>query len=357
MIKVLIVDDEKWTRETIKEFGHWEQYGIQIMGEAADGQEALSFIEQMSPDIVITDMKMPGIDGRELLRIVAERFPQIKLIVASGYDDFTYMRQAILSKVNEYLLKPINARELNLALEKCTNEVKNELRFQLKKSLSFVSKDLSAVILEYKKTITSFLDELNLEGFENSMQRFSSVLQKVEGLDTSVLAKIEHEILLLLEEQIIKNNCDVLVVFEQNKDLMNESGHTLDSIIKKHMVLGKSYIEYMLHLKKKKSRVDLEEIKEYIDRNFTDSHLSLEILANKFFVSKEYLSKAFKSMYQCNITEYIVGRRMEQARKLLEDNELQIKSIAAKVGYEDVTYFYRVFKKYFKISPGEMRQG
>jgi two-component system, response regulator YesN len=189
------------------------------------------------------------------------------------------------------------------------------------------------------------------------MQRFSSVLQKVEGLDSSVLVKIEHEILLLLEEQMIKNNCDVLVVFEQNKDLMNESGHTLDFIIKKHMVLGKSYIEYMLNLKKKKSRVDLEEIKEYINRNFTDSHLSLEILANKFFVSKEYLSKAFKSMYKCNITEYIVGQRMEHARQLLEDNELQIKSIAAMVGYEDVTYFYRVFKKYYKISPGEMRQG
>ncbi|MEH7493505.1 helix-turn-helix domain-containing protein, partial [Neobacillus niacini] len=70
------------------------------------------------------------------------------------------------------------------------------------------------------------------------------------------------------------------------------------------------------------------------DRNFTDSHLSLEILANKFFVSKEYLSKAFKRMYQCNITEYIVGRRMEQARQLIDNNELQIKSIAAMVGYE-----------------------
>ena len=357
MIKILIVDDEKWTRETIKEFGHWEQYGIEVMGEAADGQEALRFIEQKSPDIVITDMKMPGIDGRELLRIVAERYPQIKLIVASGYDDFNYMHQAILSKVNEYLLKPINAKELNLALEKCTNEVKNELRNQLKKSLSFVSKDISALILEYKKTITSFLDELNPEGFDNSMQRFFSELQKVEGLDTSVLAKIEHDILLLLEEQMIKNNCDFLVVFEHHKDLMNESGHTLDFIIKKHMVLGKSYIEYMLKLKKKKSRVDLEEIKEYIDRNFTDPHLSLEVLANKFFVSKEYLSKAFKGFYKCNITEYIVGKRMEQAKQLLEDNELQSKSIAAMVGYEDVTYFYRVFKKYFKISPGEMRQG
>jgi two-component system response regulator YesN len=99
----------------------------------------------------------------------------------------------------------------------------------------------------------------------------------------------------------------------------------------------------------------LGEIKEYIDRNLTDSYISLEVLANKFFVSKEYLSKAFKNTYGCNITEYIISHRMEHARKLLISNELQIKSIAQMVGYEDVSYFYRVFKKYFKLSPGEMR--
>jgi two-component system, response regulator YesN len=126
-------------------------------------------------------------------------------------------------------------------------------------------------------------------------------------------------------------------------------------MMEQQRVLGKRFIEYMINLNKKKKRVNLQEIKEYIDRNFADSHISLEILANKFFVSKEYLSKAFKNTYGCNITEYIVSRRMEQAKKLLQDNELQIKSIAQMVGYEDVSYFYRVFKKYFKISPGEMR--
>jgi two-component system, response regulator YesN len=103
MSKILIVDDEKWTRETIKQFGKWEQYNIEVIGEAGDGQEALGLIEQFSPDIVITDMKMPGVDGIELLQIVTERFPQIKLIVVSGYDDFKYMRQAILSKVQRLM--------------------------------------------------------------------------------------------------------------------------------------------------------------------------------------------------------------------------------------------------------------
>ncbi|WP_180960361.1 response regulator [Neobacillus cucumis] len=354
MMKTLIVDDEKWTRETIKSFGKWEQYGIKAIMEAADGQEGLKIIEQWSPDIVITDMKMPGVDGMELLRVVAERFPQVKLIVASGYDDFQYMRQAIRSRAKEYLLKPIHADDLNLILDKCTKEIQRDSRPHLK-SFSFLSKDLSTLVMDYKRTVVSFLDELNADGFESAMQRFFYEFKKLDDLDENLLAKIEQEFIPILEEQMIKNDCNVIDVFK-NEELIYEGGLSLDLIMKKQLLLGNRYIEYMLQLKKRKGRVDLGEIKDYIERNFSESHLSLDVLANKFFVSKEYLSKAFKAMYGCNITEYIVSRRMEYAKKLIEANELQIKSIAQMSGYEDLSYFYRVFKKYFKISPGEMRQ-
>jgi two-component system, response regulator YesN len=357
MFKILIVDDEKWTRETIKEFGKWDQYGIEIIGEAGDGQEGLRLIEQISPDIVITDMKMPGIDGMELLQIMAERFPQIQLIVASGYDDFNFMRQAIRSRANEYLLKPINADELNLALEKCINEIKSFSQSQFYKPASFSSKDISALIMEYKKTITSFLQELNIDGFENVIHRYFNEFKKVTGVDSNVIAKIEHEFILTLEELMIKNNFNVHEVFENNGELNSEFNLSLDRVMKKQQDLGKRYIEYMIDINKRKSKLNLEEIKEYIERNFADIDISLEVLANKFFVSKEYLSKTFKNVYGCNITEFIVSRRMEYAKKLLQGKEFQIKSIAQMVGYEDISYFYRVFKKYFKTSPGEMRQG
>jgi two-component system, response regulator YesN len=183
VFKIIIVDDEKWTRETIKQFGRWEKYGIEVIGEASDGQEGLRLIEEMSPDIVITDMKMPGMDGIELLQVLTERFPHIKLIVVSGYDDFVYMRQAIYSKVNEYLLKPINVDELNLALEKCTNEIKSQWDPFFYQSFWFTSKDLSSLIMEYKKTITSFFQDLNISGFENAQQRFYDQLKKMEGID------------------------------------------------------------------------------------------------------------------------------------------------------------------------------
>ena len=355
MFKTIIVDDEKWTREVIKQFGRWGQYGIEIIGEASDGEEGLQLIEKLSPDIVITDMKMPGMDGMELLQILTERFPHIQLVVASGYNDFVYMRQAIHSKVNEYLLKPIHENELNLALEKCTKEIKNQQDSYAYQPFSFTDHNLSSLIREYKKTITSFLQESNVLGFEGAHQRFYGELKKMDGIDRNVLFKIHHEFILVLEEQMLKNNYNVNDIFEKNKSLYDRLETSLDRMIEQHQALGKHFIEYMIHMNKRKNRVNLGEIKEYIERNFTDSHISLEVLANKFFVSKEYLSKAFKNTYGCNITEYIISHRMEHARKLLLSNELQIKSIAQMVGYEDVSYFYRVFKKYFKLSPGEMR--
>ncbi len=348
---MLIVDDEKWTREVIKQFGQWDRYQIEVAGEASNGKEAIELIEELGPDIVITDMKMPGVDGMELLQVVKERFPHIQLIVASGYDDFVYMRQAIRSKAREYLLKPINPDDLNLAIERCMEEIKKQSGLVFYQPFSIVNQDVSQLIIEYKKAIASFLQDLNVSGFENALQRFYRELQSFGPLDHNLLLKIHHEFIAILEEQMVKHNCKIANFFGSPEELEFTSQGMLDH----QLSLGKNFMESIIQLNKKKSRVDLQVIKEYIDRNYTDSDISLEILANKFFVSKEYLSKAFKLKYECNITEYIVSHRMEQAKKLIQDNELQIKSIAQRVGYEDVSYFYRVFKKYFKISPGEMR--
>ncbi|PKG22778.1 response regulator transcription factor [Niallia nealsonii] len=355
-MKIIIVDDEKWTRETIKHFGEWNRLGINVIEEAANGEEGLKLIEKINPEIVITDMKMPGVDGMALLRIVAEKFPQIKLIIASGYNDFHYMRQAILSKANEYLLKPINREELNLALAKCTKEIEDSKKSSLN-PFPFLNRDISAFIIKYKKTLASYLSELNANGFKQAIESFFDEFGKMEGINSDAFIKMDHEFIRLLEKEILKNDCTVLEVLEKKASLLTESASSLKALMNKHQELGNEYIATMIDLKSRKNRLNLEEIKEYIDRNYAEPHISLEVLANKFYVSKEYLSKAFKNKYCCNITEYIVRMRMEEAKRLLEENKLQIKSIARMVGYEDISYFYRVFKKYFKISPGEMRKG
>ncbi len=112
MLKVFLVEDESVIREGFRDKIPWEQYGFQLVGEAGDGEMALPMIRKLKPDLLITDIKMPFMDGLSLSEIVKEEFPKIKIIIISGYDDFEYARQAIKAGVDQYLLKPITRTTL-----------------------------------------------------------------------------------------------------------------------------------------------------------------------------------------------------------------------------------------------------
>lgn len=107
MFKVFLVEDEIVVREGIRNNIHWEQYGFIYAGDASDGELALPLIRQIQPDLIITDIKMPFMDGLELIRLVREELPRTKVVIISGYDDFSYAQQAIRMGVEQYLLKPI----------------------------------------------------------------------------------------------------------------------------------------------------------------------------------------------------------------------------------------------------------
>ena len=111
-MRILVVDDEKIVRKgiiTILKKGIPE---AEIVGEASDGSDAFSIVRQYHPDIVITDVKMPTIDGMELIRLIHEYDTTIKIIVLSGYDDYTYVRQCMKNGALDYLLKPVDKHEL-----------------------------------------------------------------------------------------------------------------------------------------------------------------------------------------------------------------------------------------------------
>ncbi|MBW7475318.1 response regulator [Paenibacillus oenotherae] len=123
MIKVLIVDDESRARDIIRAVVDWKNLGMEIVGEAEDGQDALRKTEQLQPNIIITDIRMAGIDGLQLLRLLHERYPQIRKIVVSAYDDFYYAVQALRYNTMAYLLKPVNQTELHAVLQNCKSSL------------------------------------------------------------------------------------------------------------------------------------------------------------------------------------------------------------------------------------------
>jgi two-component system response regulator YesN len=124
--KVFLVEDEIVTRENIRDNVSWEADGFEFGGEAPDGEVALPLLQAIKPDVLITDIKMPFMDGLELSRIVREKMPEVKIVILSGHDEFEYAQQAIKLGVVEYLLKPVSAHDLHQVLQKLSAELEQE---------------------------------------------------------------------------------------------------------------------------------------------------------------------------------------------------------------------------------------
>lgn len=361
MYDVLIIDDEPWSREVVKALGEWNRLALRVAGEAEDGRSGVRRIEELQPQIVVTDMRMPGLDGVELLQTLKERFPSLKIIVMSGYDDYMYLREAIHSRAVDYLLKPLDPEQLNAALEKCVRELEREQRSVealWKQPLVFED---AAVLDEYlacRQLVFGFLLELDAEGVQSSLDKLAAILEQSPAvpLDGTALVKLGQDFLLLLEQFAAEHELDLHEMMgERRRERAAASGWA--SAGELIVDIGHLYRDAIAaaRAKRRQSVLDLEEVKAHIDRHYQEP-ISLDALARRFFVSREHLSRTFKAHVGEGLTEYIVRKRMEKARELIAEREMPIKRVAELVGYADLSYFYRVFKKHFGFPPGDLRK-
>jgi two-component system, response regulator YesN len=128
--KVFFVEDEIVTREGIRDNVDWRASGFEFCGEASDGEMALPLLRMTKPDVLITDIKMPFMDGLQLSKIVRECMPWMKIIILSGHDEFEYAQEAINLGVTDYLLKPVTVEKLHTALKKLAVLLDNERKQQ-----------------------------------------------------------------------------------------------------------------------------------------------------------------------------------------------------------------------------------
>ncbi|WP_419954273.1 response regulator transcription factor [Neobacillus niacini] len=166
-MKALIVDDEKHVRDGIKILADWEQNGIREIYEAGNGEEAIQLIQTIRPEIIFSDMKMPKMDGTQLLEWIKENHPNSKTIVVTGYDDYHYMRKAIHFGSSDYLLKPIEPEILNQTLEKAVNEWnKEEVDRQRKETSSLLINEMTPVYRDRKLTQLVNSDSIQKDLYE-----------------------------------------------------------------------------------------------------------------------------------------------------------------------------------------------
>ena len=161
-MKVFLVEDEFVIREGIKKNIDWEGAGYNFVGEAGDGELALPLIKKTEPDILITDIKMPFMNGLELSRLVKQQLPDTEIIILSGYDEFEYAKEGINIGVADYLLKPVNGAELLASVDTVRDHI---IEKQKERELyEHYKRETAENFLKEKK---DFFDDLAMEGVTN----------------------------------------------------------------------------------------------------------------------------------------------------------------------------------------------
>ncbi|BFH61327.1 response regulator [Paenibacillus azoreducens] len=161
MYNVFIVDDEAVVRDGLKRTINWQEHGFELVGDFANGREVLEAMEHTVPDVIISDISMPFMDGLELAAAVVRKYPYVKIIILTGFDEFEYAQQAIRLKVSDFILKPITAHEMRELLQKVKREMDEVTRQH---------EDLSRLYSQLKQSLPllkeRFLERLVVNGLK-----------------------------------------------------------------------------------------------------------------------------------------------------------------------------------------------
>ncbi len=190
MYSVFLVEDESVIREGIKSLIAWEDYGFTFAGEAADGELAWPLIQKLRPDIVITDIKMPFLDGLALSRLIRKELPKTTIIILSGYDDFSYAKEAISIGVSEYLLKPLSRTQLTEALAQIRTQ-----REEAERQSHYMAQ-FHTEVQEYLSSSRRGFFDLLISG----RMSVSQILDRAQRLGLDLAAPSYNIVLFLLEE-------------------------------------------------------------------------------------------------------------------------------------------------------------
>ncbi|BAZ44182.1 LuxR family two component transcriptional regulator [Chondrocystis sp. NIES-4102] len=201
MINILLVDDQALLCEVLKTWLDVEQ-GLQVVGVAHNGQEAIEKVEKLQPDIVLMDIDMPQMDGLNATKIISQRFPHVKVIFLSGYDDDTYLGKSLRAGAKGYLLKNTTAEELVLKIRSVYNNINlmdsdneeqllDSIKNQLEGLLNNYRQQFETEIAEYRNSFTDSYLMAELE--EKFNQRLQEIEQKFVANQASKISKIEKQ--------------------------------------------------------------------------------------------------------------------------------------------------------------------
>lgn len=362
-LSVVIIDDEPWTREAVKHLGQWKELGLSIIGEASDGDLGLEMVRELRPDIILTDVRMPYLNGIDLVRTLRAENNDAEVIFFSGYDDSAYIRSALRLGASDYLLKPIKPDELNERLKTCTEAIrraraeKTGANAVITEAPGFINASWAKPFYQLCTDLQLALQSGEMIAIEKKLAEIRALLTQNEG-DTphsSALIQIYYAMMGILQQYISKSGYSVDEVFgKSNMSFVFGRDSTSEQLFRYTKELWSIAVVRISDLTRNSVKLNLDMVREFVKENYARG-ITLEETATHFFVTREYLSKVYKMKFGEGFTEYVTKLRMERALRLMGEYDIAIKDIGPAVGYFDTAHFYRVFKKHFGFTPGQMR--
>ncbi|MFD1991604.1 response regulator [Paenibacillus nicotianae] len=345
-MKVLLVDDDVIVSRGLRNIIPWQELGAEVIGEARNGKDALEIALRLHPDLIITDIKMPIMDGLELCCRIRELMTDTAIVLLSAHEEFDYARQAMQYGVDTYIVKPMARKEIS-QLTTYIQEISRRKNEKLHHYSSLFNRQLEINCYEALKTgNTLFFKEL----FEQQLALSTAHHNEIKELCMRLLT-----ILFDFYQGVGGDRASTLL---QSKSARLDDLYNLKT---RHEAIAFTYDLFRqvneLATEKKEDRQHslVQYVKQYVHDNIYNVNLSLADIAYHMERSPAYLSAVFSQNTGVKLNVYITQKRIDQARQLLLDPSLPIYSISEKLGFQDPHYFARVFKKVESITPSEYR--
>lgn len=356
MYKVIVADDEPFMLEGWKTMIDWQGCGYELCGTATDGEEALDLINHVNPDLVVTDIQMPVLDGLGLIRTMREELKyDSQIVIVTGYSEFGYAQQAIRYRVNEYVLKPLVPEEIHELLRNLIIPLDTQ-RQEIESKLAEEHYDAMEIV-DTTTDEGSMLDEADLEKMASRARQFIALIEA--GDVTGVARTVDDMLQEMQESRAAMIWAQSAVRYIHGELLRRYSLIGADQTLLQVRTWHHTESWFMGDLKKLFVRITetfasmaqadpgssglVAEAVQYLKEHYR-TKIKLQQLANHIHVNAAYLGQQFKREMGVSFSEYVHRLRIEEARRMLRRTNMKISDIAFELGYHDAEYFTEKFK-------------
>ncbi|SHI51514.1 helix-turn-helix domain-containing protein [Desulfofundulus thermosubterraneus] len=352
MYKILLTEDEELERRFLRHLVENTGLPLVVVGEAKNGREAVELAELLQPEIILMDIKMPGMDGLAATRTIKGKNPAVEVIIITAYGEFSYSQQAIKYQVADYLLKPVQPDELTACLERVMS--------QLAKRASGIEGLLDTAPPLYPQT-ADLVNAIKYIDREAAMRAGNELvdafLNEVEHPSPRQMAAFAFEFLVMAGQALLTSGESKVSISSRQNELARQipvlqSPSDLRRWVEKVVVTHIRWVQEQIH---GTDQVIIRRVKELISKNYTKP-ITLTQVARQVHLSPAYLSRLFKQRTGQSFIDYLTQVRLNEAKALLLAGEKTIDQIASAVGFNNNSYFTAVFKKREGVTPSEFRQ-